>query len=259
MYYKSRKYSALRMRIKEQLLALGWAELPCPCKPSAKNELHGYLQSPHVLDGMLLFENRLKRINPVGEAYYALEHYGLQLTHLAWRCNTHNPNNHNPLDTFDASEEAHDILINGIDFDYYEPQPDEDPDLECNRHIRIIDWEHPERNTFEFVQGWRGAENDGFGWDFVLLVNAIPVGAILLQPDEEGAEPCRTALELAQKQLGCDCQFPVYCHALVVGNGKQLKVEYPWCDLDDFKPITDLKDALSPEHFLLHSVMHYEF
>lgn len=258
MYYKSRKLSAARKRMKEQLTSLGWKEFECRFKLSGKVELHHKYNSPHIDDSVFWFENCLKNINPDSEAYYALESYSHRLIHVAWRCNFDNPNNHNPLDTLDAFEYVRELMLKGIDFNYYEgetPPEDRDPS-EYSGHINIIDWEYPENNTFEFVEGWQGALNDGFGWDIILLVNAIPVGGIILEADdkESNLPPCQKALDVAQYQLNNDYQFPVYCHSLILSNGKQILYGDPWMELEDFTPIASLSEGLSPLDFLEHRI-----
>ncbi|GEM_PF-4045021 len=274
MYYKSRKLAAARKRMKEELVALGWTEHECRYKANGTFDIRVEYKTPHIDNNFFWFENCLKKIN-TGEAYWALESYALQLEHLAWRCNDDNPNNHNYLDTLDAFELARRMILRGIDFNYYAGSEDEIPEDEepedYSGHINIIDWEHPERNTFEFAQGWHGGLNDGFGWDFVLFVNAIPVGAIILEADEEPDSdgkpvgptlekvmPCQKALDVAQLHLDCDFQFPVYCHALILSNGKQILNGDPWMELDEFTPISSLSEALQPLVFLENRIRHIE-
>lgn len=260
MYYNSRKFSAARQTMKDELIALGWTEHDCRFKANGTLDIHVAYKTPHIDDSFFWYENCLKKINPEGEAHWALESYAQQLVHLAWRCNDDNPNNHNPLDTLDAFEMARNIMLLGIDFNYYYRSDDEIPEDEnpedYSGHINIIDWEHPERNTFEFAQGWNGGLNDRFGWDFVLFVNAIPVGAIILEADDKDSDqaPCQKALDVAQHHLDCDYQFPVYCHALVLSNGKQILNGDPWMELDEFTPISSLAEGLKPLYFLEHRI-----
>lgn len=248
MYTTNKKLSAARQRIKTELIALGWSEHTIEPFSSPTADAHDFWM-----------ENCLKEINKGGEAFYALETYALRLPHLAWRCNLNNPNNHNPMDTLDAKEEAREMMLYGIDFDYThgEGDPDRDPS-EYSGHIHIIDWEHPEKNTFEFYEGWRGAMNDNFRWDIILLINSIPVGAILLQPDDTDSSlaPCQKALDLAQYQLDNDFQFPVYCHTLLISNGQQLLDGTPWSELDEFRPIQSLAETLQPLEYLDKRIKH---
>jgi len=258
MYTTNKKLSAARQRIKTELISLGWSERENLFPASKKNDTDQAYTSPHIEDGFFWFENCLKQINS-GEAYYALEYYSHNLTHLAWRCNQNNPNNQNPMDTLDAMEEARQMMLHGIDFDYThgEGDPNRDPS-EYSGHIHIIDWEHPEKNTFEFIEGWHGAINDGFAWDIILFINAIPVGAILLEPDDTDSSlaPCQKALDLAQYQLDNDFQFPVYCHTLLISNGQQLLDGTPWSELDEFRPIQSLADTLQPLEYLDKRIKH---
>jgi len=259
MYYRSRKHSAVRQRMKDELIALGWTEHECRHKANGKFDIRVEYNTPHIDNCFFWFENCLKKIN-TGEAHWALETYAHQLVHLAWRCNADNPNNHHPLDTLDAFELARRIMLCGIDFNYYDGREDEIPEdytpEDYSGHIKIIDWEHPEQNSFEFVQGWHGGLNDGFGWDFVLLVNAIPVGAIILESDEKDTAqaPCQKALDVAQDHLDSDYQFPVYCHSLILSNGKQILSGDPWMELDEFKAITSLAEELKPLDYLEHHI-----
>jgi len=241
MYTTNKKLSAARKRIKEELIQLGWSEHPIrPCT------------SPCVDANDFWMEECLKKIN-TGEAYYALETYALRLSHLPWRCRIRNYLNPYPLDTLEALDEAREMMLNGIDFDYSggEGFPGEDP-ATYTGHIHIIDWEHPEKNTFEFIEGWKGMMKDDFCWDMVLLINSIPVGAILLEPDDKDSTlaPCQKALDLAQYQLDNDLQFPIFCHTLMVGNGKQLLDGYPWAEFADFRPAQSLAESLQPLKYL---------
>lgn len=284
MYYKFRKMQSARKRITEQLKALGWQERECEpnCKPNDRVELRASYLSPHISNGFFEFENCLKKFN-TGEAYWRTETLGLQLSHLAWRCHEDNPNNHHWLHVDDAFEEARRMMLHGIDFEY----EDDEVEGQINHEtVRFIDWEQPERNTFEYVVGWRGAKNDGFAWDVILLINSIPVGGIVLEgakhtvhstskepsPDDEdyisyltaiGSEgltesaPCQNAFLLAFNQLMVDYQFPVYCHSLIIGNGKQLMIGDPWMELEEFLPIEHLEDVLQPTEFLMNRIKNF--
>lgn len=258
MYYKSRKLQSARQRITEQLKALGWQERECRqrFKPNDRVEMMASYNSPHICDEYFEFENSLKKFN-TGEAYWRCEIQSHQLAHLAWRCHEDNPNNHHPMDIDDALEEAREMMLHGIDFEY----EDYDVDGKINKEtIRFVDWEQPERNTFEYIVGWRGAKNDGFAWDVILLVNSIPLAGILLEgpkgKDGNGAEdsPCQNAYDLAFKQLYGDYQFPVYCHSLIIGNGKQLMIGTPWMEIEEFLPIDNLEDVLRPTEFLMNRI-----
>lgn len=244
MHYKNHDTDNARRRMREQLKRMGWEKRKCPNPVSDKVELRAEYDSPHVENFSFSFENHLKKINPTGEAYYALEMRCYDITHLAWRCNQNNPNNHYPLDTLDAFDYARRYMLDGLPWDYGTGRKTE------KGIIKIIDWEHPEQNTFEFVEGWRGALNDGFGWDFVLCINAIPLCGILIEP----GDTCQAALDLAQYQLDNDFQFPVYCHSLVISNGETLMVGEPWIELDEFKEIGTLKEALRPVDFLMNRI-----
>lgn len=244
MYYKVHDLDNARRRFQQQLLRMGWTKHKCPYPVTGKVELSARYNTPQIFNSFFWFEDCLKKINPVGEVYYALEMRSHVLCHLAWRCNLDNPNNRHPLDTLDAFDMAREYLLDGLPWDYHTGKKGH------SGIIRIIDWEHPENNTYEFVENWQGGLNDGFGWDFILCVNAIPVGAILL----EAGDTCQNALDLAQYQLDNDFQFPVYCHALVVSNGEQLLVGSPWMDLHEMKEIGTLKEALRPLDFLMNYI-----
>lgn len=261
MYNKRHDLDNARRRLQNQLIRMGWTKHRCPYPVTDKIELRACYYSPHIHNSFFWFENCLKKINPVGEVYYALEMRCSKLEHLSWRCNQDNPNNHRPLDTLDAFEIARDYMLDGIPWDYGTGDEEE------RGIIKVIDWEHPENNTFEFVTRWRGAMNDGFGWDFILCVNAIPLGAILLEPNHKAAEgetqgtgnaPCQSALDLAQYQLDNDFQFPVYCHSLVISDGEKILMGDPWAELNDFKEIATLKEELRPVDFLINHIKHLE-
>ena len=181
----------------------------------------------------------------MGEVYYALEMRCSEMEHLSWRCNMDNPNNRHPLDTLDAFDMARKYMLDGLPWDYGTGKKSE------RGIIKIIDWENPANNTFEFVENWQGALNDGFGWDFVLCVNAIPLCGIVI---EKPSETLQSALDMAQYQLDNDFQFPVYCHALVISDGEKMMIGDPWMDLDEFTDIGTLKEALRPVDFLMNRI-----
>ena len=245
MHYKNHDTDAAHRRMREQLLRMGWTKHKCPYPANGKVELMAAYHSPHIHNSFFWFENCLKKINPTGEVYYALEMRCSEMEHLSWRCNLNNPNNHHPLDTLDAFDMARRYMLDGLPWDYGTGRKSE------QGIIKIIDWENPENNTFEFVENWQGALNDGFGWDFVLCVNAIPLCGIVI---EKPSETLQSALDMAQYQLDNDFQFPVYCHALVISDGEKMMIGDPWMDLDEFTDIGTLKEALRPVDFLMNRI-----
>ena len=60
-------------RIRQQLLSMGWAKHKCPYTANKKEEEMAEYRSPHIYNSFFWFENCLKKINPKGEVYYALE------------------------------------------------------------------------------------------------------------------------------------------------------------------------------------------
>ena len=245
MHYKNHDTDAAHRRMREQLLRMGWTKHKCPYPANGKVELMAAYHSPHIHNSFFWFENCLKKINPTGEVYYALEMRCSEMEHLSWRCNLNNPNNRHPLDTLDAFDMARRYMLDGLPWDYGTGKKSE------QGIIKIIDWENPENNTFEFVENWQGALNDGFGWDFVLCVNAIPLCGIVI---EKPSETLQSALDMAQYQLDNDFQFPVYCHALVISDGEKMMIGDPWMDLDEFTDIGTLKEALRPVDFLMNRI-----
>ena len=245
MHYKNHDTDAAHRRMREQLLRMGWTKHKCPYPANGKVELMAAYHSPHIHNSFFWFEDCLKKINPTGEVYYALEMRCSEMEHLSWRCNLDNPNNRHPLDTLDAFDMARKYMLDGLQWDYGTGKKDE------KGIIKIIDWENPENNTFEFVENWQGALNDGFGWDFVLCVNAIPLCGIVI---EKPSETLQSALDMAQYQLDNDFQFPVYCHALVISDGEKMMIGDPWMDLDEFTEIGTLKEALRPVDFLMNRI-----
>ena len=272
MHYKNHDTDAAHRRMREQLLRMGWTKHKCPYPANGNVELMAAYHSPHIHNSFFWFENCLKKINPTGEVYYALEMRCSEMEHLSWRCNLNNPNNRHPLDTLDAFDMARNYMLDGLQWDYGTGKKDE------KGIIKIIDWENPENNTFEFVENWQGALNDGFGWDFILCINAIPLCGIVIEPssqkqgDSSTAGPgtsveknkeilnissfasCQAALDMAQYQLDNDFQFPVYCHALVISDGEKMMIGDPWMDLDEFTEIGTLKEALRPVDFLMNRI-----
>ena len=245
MHYKNHDTDAAHRRMREQLLRMGWTKHKCPYPANDKVEMMAAYHSPHIHNSFFWFENCLKKINPMGEVYYALEMRCSEMEHLSWRCNMDNPNNRHPLDTLDAFDMARKYMLDGLLWDYGTGKKSE------RGIIKIIDWENPANNTFEFVENWQGALNDGFGWDFVLCVNAIPLCGIVI---EKSSETLQSALDMAQYQLDNDFQFPVYCHALVISDGEKMMIGDPWMDLDEFTEIGTLKEALRPVDFLMNRI-----
>ena len=245
MHYKNHDTDAAHRRMREQLLRMGWTKHKCPYPVNDKVEMMAAYHSPHIHNSFFWFENCLKKINPMGEVYYALEMRCSEMEHLSWRCNMDNPNNRHPLDTLDAFDMARKYMLDGLPWDYGTGKKSE------RGIIKIIDWENPANNTFEFVENWQGALNDGFGWDFVLCVNAIPLCGIVI---EKPSETLQSALDMAQYQLDNDFQFPVYCHALVISDGEKMMIGDPWMDLDEFTEIGTLKEALRPVDFLMNRI-----
>ena len=245
MHYKNHDTDAAHRRMREQLLRMGWTKHNCPYPANDKVEMMAAYHSPHIHNSFFWFENCLKKINPIGEVYYALEMRCSEMEHLSWRCNMDNPNNRHPLDTLDAFDMARKYMLDGLPWDYGTGKKSE------RGIIKIIDWENPENNTFEFVENWQGALNDGFGWDFVLCVNAIPLCGIVI---EKPSETLQSALDMAQYQLDNDFQFPVYCHALVISDGEKMMIGDPWMDLGEFTEIGTLKEALRPVDFLMNRI-----
>ena len=245
MHYKNHDTDAAHRRMREQLLRMGWTKHNCPYPANDKVEMMAAYHSPHIHNSFFWFENCLKKINPMGEVYYALEMRCSEMEHLSWRCNMDNPNNRHPLDTLDAFDMARKYMLDGLPWDYGTGKKSE------RGIIKIIDWENPANNTFEFVENWQGALNDGFGWDFVLCVNAIPLCGIVI---EKPSETLQSALDMAQYQLDNDFQFPVYCHALVISDGEKMMIGDPWMDLGEFTEIGTLKEALRPVDFLMNRI-----
>ena len=272
MHYKNHDTDAAHRRMREQLLRMGWTKHKCPYPANGNVELMAAYHSPHIHNSFFWFENCLKKINPTGEVYYALEMRCSEMEHLSWRCNLDNPNNRHPLDTLDAFDMARKYMLDGLQWDYGTGKKDE------KGIIKIIEWENPENNTFEFVENWQGALNDVFGWDFILCSNAIPRCGIVIEPssqkqgDSSTAGPgtsveknkeilnissfasCQAALDMAQYQLDNDFQFPVYCHALVISDGEKILIGDPWLELDGFQEIGTLKEALRPVDFLVNRI-----
>ena len=245
MHYKNHDTDAAHRCMREQLLRMGWTKHKCPYPANDKVEMMAAYHSPHIHNSFFWFENCLKKINPTGEVYYALEMRCSEMEHLSWRCNLDNPNNRHPLDTLDAFDMARKYMLDGLPWDYGTGKKSE------RGIIKIIDWENPENNTFEFVENWQGALNDGFGWDFILCINAIPLCGIVI---EKPSETLQSALDMAQYQLDNDFQFPVYCHALVISDGEKMMIGDPWLELDGFQEIGTLKEALRPVDFLVNRI-----
>ena len=242
MHYKSRRLESRRRSMEQELLHNGWVGLETPYPPNGKVELYAKYQSPRIIEiGVSDIEQCLKKINRDGESYYALETWSWELTYLSWQTDRENPRNHNYIPVWQAFDCLHDCLLEGIDWKYEDGR---------SGNIKVIDWEHPEMNTFSYVRGWRGAMNDGFGWDFVLFVNAIPLAGIVLEPDEKGGRPCAAALSLAQDQMNSDSTFSVYAHYIIAGNGKELRMGVPYEELDEFMDTPDTIQAIKPENFL---------
>ena len=260
MYNKSHKLTAARERIREQLQELGWQEQRCLYPATDQSSLYRAYESPTVDLTTFHMEESLKRINS-GEAVWLCENTESELHHLAWRCITSNPNNHSPLEPIEAYEEFCYLLSHGIVYAEYQDGRDVT--------VKLFDWEHPERNTFTFVEGWRGAQNDGFGWDLILMVNGMPLGYILLQEDYatdsdipsdsgiyddfcelSGNQPCLAAYDLAWKQYDADSRFQVFGHLSFISNGGKMLAGSVYSPFDGYRELESLRDLFTPEAFV---------
>lgn len=248
MYYNCRKLQQRRKDVREALLEMGWEERQSRFPATSLKHLSLWMCSPAVDDFGYDLEEDLKRINTSFEARYRCETLGLGISHIGWRSQHCNPHVKDPLDPTEAWCQVASLMVRGIPFSYEDPMGRE-------RHEKLIfvDWEHPERNTFSFVHNWSGLRNDGFAWDFVLLLNSIPVMGLVLAPDEPGQSPCETALREANEQLQADGCFQAYAHAMIVSNGKEWKYGMPLeDDLDELDTlqgdtlVEKLSSLLSP-------------
>lgn len=260
MYYKSQKLAEERKRIKEQLQELGWREQRCLYPATDQPSPYSVYESPTVDLTTFYMEQSLKRINS-GEAVWLCENADSELHHLAWRCITSNPNNRSPLEPIEAFEEFCYLLSHGIVYDEYRDGMDVT--------VKLLDWEHPERNTFSFVEGWRGALNDGFGWDLILMVNGMPLGYILLQEDYasdsdipsdsgiyddfcklSGNQPCLAAYDIAWKQYDADRQFQVFDRLTFISNGVKMLAGYPYMPFDEYRELESQLRVFTPDGFV---------
>ena len=123
------------------------------CSSSSLLALCGILRSWHSasLRGMCLTRCLSLCGNDCCLQFFLLLQQNME--HLSWRCNLNNPNNHHPLDTLDAFDMARKYMLDGLQWDYGTGKKDE------KGIIKIIDWENPENNTFEFVENWQGAQS----------------------------------------------------------------------------------------------------
>lgn len=247
MYYGNRKLWAARKRMRELIDASGWRRMDSYHPATNKISMMAKYHSPRVNTWEL--EDSLKEFN-TGEAYWRTETDAMQLEHISWRCNKDNPNNKYPIDVVIAQEWVIEALLDGVRFEY---EDDDDEEVTHVGYIKVIDWENIEKNTFTYVENWQGAMNDRFAWDFVLFVNGLPLGGIVLEPDADDAPPCQTAYDLAMYQLDNDFQFPVYVQSLIVSNGKQFMVGNPFV-VEELRKIDSLEKSLNPIDFLKNGV-----
>ena len=211
--------------MKQFLTTNGWKAHTCACtSPEGKKE-HPQYYSPQILGSDFWFENCLKALNPDRELYYRTETYGHWLTHLVWE-----PMKIAQEDLVYALYEANEAAIWYMAYGIRITYPGDQEEEEHKGTIIVIDWEHPERNKFEYVEHWRGAQNDGFSWDFILCINGIPLCAILLRPNEANEAPCTQAIETANAQLSIDRCFPVYNYGIFVSDGESARwFDDQWC------------------------------
>ncbi len=254
MHYNCRKLLQRRKDVRQALLEMGWKERQSRYPASNIKHLTPWACSPSVDDYGIGLEEDLKRINTSFEAHFRCETLALGISHIGWRSQRCNPHVKDPLDPNEAWFQVAHLLVRGIPFSY------DDPMGKVRREKLIfVDWEHPERNTFSFVYNWSGLRNDGFAWDFVLMVNSIPVMGVVLAPDEPGKAPCETALEEANEQILADGCFRAYAHAMIVSNGEEWKYGMPLEeDLDELDPllgdtlVKKLSSLLSPAAMLAY-------
>jgi len=254
MYYKSRKNEALRNRLKDLLITYGWSEECGWKRMNGKYDADYCYKSPHI--DSLYFERNLMHVNNYAPIRFEIQTYASELPRLAWRCNQNNPNNHYPLDTLDAFGYARSMMLNGIEYNRFlgreEGLKPGTPEESYKGTIQVMNWWEPERNIFELVDCHQGALPDGFGWDLILKVNSIPLCGVVIEADDKDSQlaPCQKALELAQTQLDADFQFPVYCHMLIISNGKKMMWGDPYMDIQEFKEIEKFGEFIHPVSFM---------
>lgn len=233
MHYNCRKLQQRRKDARQALLEMGWVERQSQYPATNIKHLTPWVCSPAVDSFGYELEADLKRINTSFEAYYRCETLGAEISHIGWRAQQGNPHVKATLNAAEAWCQAAILMVRGIPFSYEDPSG-----RERWEKLIFVDWEHPERNTFSFVCNWSGLLNDGFAWDFVLMVNSIPVMGVVLAPDEPGQSPCEAALSEANVQLQADGCFQTYAHAIIVSNGKEWKYGMPLeDDLDELESL----------------------
>ncbi len=145
-----------RKKLLRQLLANRYVVGKVP-EPSGE-AMHALTDGPQV--DSVQMEHDLKRFN-AGEAFYSTEDYatevsmlGVKSFHHYWPNSTH-PERSRSLE--DMREQFYDWLLCGIGFQYgSERRP-------SYGICQLIDFAHPESNTFRVHQDWQGCQANGFG------------------------------------------------------------------------------------------------
>lgn len=222
MHYKSDELQETREEIRQALFHLGWEERASRYPASYAVVEKPWMYSPQVMNDRLELEQDLKRINEE-KAYHAAETLGYEMEHISWECNKNNRNAEGCMPMEEAMEQVDRWLVEGIPYerDYLDVVGRR---VKNEGRLIFVDWDHPERNSFSFVQNWRGMRNDGFAWDFVLMLNSIPLCAIILAP----YDPRHDAWEMEavcreeSLQMEEDYVFRTYLRLMLYGNGKNL-------------------------------------
>lgn len=117
----------------------------------------------------------------------------------------------------------------GVEFPYGENQDKFD-------QVQLIDYLDIKNNTFRIVEGWMGVRLDGFYWDYIVMVNNLPVVGVVIKKTEEGNRPCEDAFFEMQCQLDDDRVFSTYVQMCIISDGTTTLYGSPSDAYEDFEP-----------------------
>lgn len=219
MFISNRKLESLRNRMADTLVEMGYREEDYTYwdkyRVSKRVNINKRYYGPQILS--LLYENSLKEIN-TGEAYYALEAWMFNIVHLPHDVKKEQENANPNITVGEARDLFYEYLLCGIEFDYHTGREG------SYGLINIVDWKNIQKNEFTFFRKWQGVRNDGFGWDFIVMLNRMPVVAVCLQPTTEGNRPCEDAYRVMREQIDASVEMQIYTQIVILSDGKKTLV-----------------------------------
>ena len=221
----NREQEKFRKQVADILMNYGY-ECYVPGQRSMQvNRPFEYTETPRIDE--ISMENDLKKLNK-GEAFYYCENTISDASTLYWGIKE------DTQDYRDTLAYRQDVFYNwltcGQEFCY----PAQDGNNAYGL-VKFIDYNQPQKNSFRALTQWKGCQENGFLWDFVITVNSMPLVAVVIEPDEQDLEPCEHAYLTLQQELEADQALSTYVQFCFISNGTQTLVGTTTDVFCDFK------------------------